>query len=44
MLLALAAGIWVPVFEIRDASMLAPLASLVFAGVGAAVGWLAGRL
>ena len=43
-LLALAAGIWVPVFEIRDASMLAPLASLVFAGVGAAVGWLAGRL
>lgn len=41
---ALAAGIWVPVFEIRDASMLAPLAALVFAGIGAAVGWFAGRL
>lgn len=37
---ALAAGMWVPLSEIRDAAMLAPLAALVFAGVGAAVGWL----
>ena len=38
---ALAAGAWVPVFEIRDAAMLAPLAALVFAGVGAGIGWFA---
>ena len=41
---ALAAGIWVPLFEIRDVAMLAPLAALVFAGVGAGAGWFAGRL
>ena len=40
---ALAAGIWVPVFETRDPSMPAPLAALVFAGAGAGAGWLAGR-
>ena len=40
---ALAAGIWVPVFEIRDVSMLAPLAALAFAGIGAAAGWFAAR-
>lgn len=40
---ALATGIWVPLFEIRDASMLAPLAALVFAGIGAALGWFASR-
>lgn len=40
---ALATGIWVPLFEIRDTSMLAPLAALVFAGVGAAVGWFVAR-
>ncbi len=39
----LATGIWVPVFEIRDASMLAPLAALVFAGIGATLGWFAAR-
>jgi len=40
---ALAAGIWVPVFEIRDVSMLAPLAALAFAGIGAVAGWFAAR-
>lgn len=40
---ALATGAWVPLFEIRDASMLAPLAALVFAGVGATLGWFAAR-
>lgn len=40
---ALAAGTWVPVFEIRDAAMLAPLAALVFAAVGATIGWFAAR-
>ncbi|TAL06432.1 MAG: hypothetical protein EPO00_11110 [Chloroflexota bacterium] len=40
---ALATGIWMPVFEIRDASMWAPLAALVFTGIGALIGWLAAR-
>lgn len=40
---ALATGIWVPLFEIRDASMLAPLVALVFAGAGAIAGWYAAR-
>ncbi|MEO8470313.1 MAG: hypothetical protein ABI573_11690 [Chloroflexota bacterium] len=40
---ALAAGIWVPMFEIHDASMPAPLAALLLAGVGAALGWLTSR-
>lgn len=40
---ALAAGIWVPLFEARDASMPAPMAALAFAGVGAALGWFTAR-
>lgn len=40
---ALAAGAWVPLFEIRDTSMLAPLAAVVFAGIGSAAGWFAAR-
>ncbi len=40
---ALAAGMWVPLFEIRDASMIEPFAALPFAGIGAAAGWFAAR-
>ena len=40
---ALAAGMWVPLFEIRDASMIEPFAALAFAGIGAAAGWFAAR-
>ena len=40
---ALAAGMWVPWFEIRDASMIEPFAALAFAGIGAAAGWFAAR-
>jgi hypothetical protein len=42
-LVALATGIWVPLFEIPYVASGGPLAALVFAGAGAAVGWLIGR-
>jgi hypothetical protein len=43
LLWALAVGAWIPLLEIPAARSSAPLAALVFAGVGAAVGYLAAR-
>lgn len=42
-LIAIAAGIWVPLLELPSLASGGPLAALLFAGVGAAIGWLVGR-
>ena len=42
-LIALATGIWVPVFELPGLASGGPLLALAFSGIGAAVGWLAAR-
>ena len=42
-LVALAAGIWVPLFELPFLASGGPVAALAFAGVGAAIGWFIGR-
>ena len=42
-LVAVAAGIWVPLFERSSLASGGPLAALVFAGIGATIGWLIGR-
>jgi hypothetical protein len=42
-LVALAAGIWVPLFELPYLASGGPLTALVFAGIGAAIGWLIRR-
>lgn len=36
-------GIWIPIFEIRPGLPVAPLVALVFAIVGALLGWVVGR-
>ena len=43
LLWALVVGAWIPILEIPAAQSSAPLAALVFAGVGAAVGYLVAR-
>ncbi|MEZ0239507.1 MAG: hypothetical protein ACAH65_01800 [Chloroflexota bacterium] len=43
LLWAIAAGAWIPLFEIPAARSSAPFAALVFAGIGATVGHLVGR-
>ena len=42
-LVAVATGIWVPLFELPYLASGGPLAALVFAAVGAAIGWLIRR-
>jgi hypothetical protein len=42
-LVAVATGIWVPLFEIPYLASGGPLVALGFAGAGAAIGWLIGR-
>ena len=42
-LVALAAGAWVPIFELPYLASGGPLAALVFAAIGAAAGWSIGR-
>lgn len=43
LLWAVAVGAWIPLFEIPVARSSAPLAALVFAGIGAVVGHLAAK-
>jgi hypothetical protein len=38
-LIALAVGVWVPIFEIRGPAGVASLAGLVFAAIGAGIGY-----
>jgi hypothetical protein len=40
---AIAAGIWVPLFELPGLASGGSLLALVFSSVGAAIGWLIGR-
>ena len=40
---ALAAGVWVPLIELRDMANGGPLLALGFSAAGAAIGWLAAR-
>ena len=42
-LIALATGIWVPLLELPSLASGGPLAALVFAAVGAVIGWFVGR-
>lgn len=40
---ALATGIWIPLFEFPWSNATGPFAAMIFAGVGATIGWLLGR-
>ena len=42
-LIALATGIWIPLFELSTIGSGGPVASLILAGAGASMGWLVGR-
>ena len=42
-LVALATGLWVPLFELPSLASGAPLMAVVFAGLGATIGWVAAR-
>ena len=42
-LVAIAAGIWVGAFEMSSIASGGPIAALVLAGIGAAIGWLIAR-
>jgi hypothetical protein len=42
-LIALATGIWVPLFELSGLASGGPVLAVAFSGLGAAIGWLAAR-
>jgi hypothetical protein len=42
-LVAILAGMWVPLFELPGLASGGALAALVFSGIGASIGWLAAR-